>query len=161
MSKRERLTMPTVKNWLHSQLPKLIEIREATHKQQVHEDIDLVLITPNGELTCEVKIRYQNYNDFSIETINNIHTRSPGWFFKSTAQVLVYVFVNEATQSIKRGYIMHFPNLRSWYDDEGGFEISYKRIRSPTYHNRGKYISENVIIPWSHLPDDVYARKRQ
>lgn len=120
--------------------------RWATFEEETTLHFDAVM--EDGE-KYELKNRRQKYfnkKDILIETLSSIERKTLGWIYTTKAEKLAYAFVE--IPNVTRGYIFHFPILKSWWRNTGIFN-EYQIKHGKT----GKlYKTENKVVPLKDIP---------
>ena len=143
----ERRDMEKVKPWIIGKL-RLDNLEEANLQQQREEDIDFIGTRKNRTILIEVKIRYKAYEDFLLETISNITTKSKGWIYRCKAELLTYMILEN---NILNGTILIMPKLRQWWVSKGIYQNYTEKLGK----TNGIYKTSNRAIPWKDIPQNI------
>jgi hypothetical protein len=74
------------------------------------KDYDMRVVKDGKEYTVELKVEVKNpYGNLFLETWSNKKRMNPGWFYKSHADLLLYVFLES-----KEVYLVSMNDLRGW-----------------------------------------------
>jgi len=148
---RERQDIGIVEFWLIKTL-KLDGITSSSLSQQKYMDIDLIAEKNLEPIPIEVKIRYEDYGDFLLETVSNTSTHSLGWIYATKAELLAYVVVDRLEREVRKGYILNVKELRKWWIKEGRYLVFPKKYGKTD----GLYETLNYAIPWKKIPLNIF-----
>lgn len=156
---KERRHTPSIKKWV-TQLLNLAEIRDATPEEQREQDIDWHGRIRSGTwFSFEQKIRYKYYDDIAVEVVSCIERKTPGWIYRSKADILVYVFF---INGIMKGDIIDMSDLQIWWDTTGKY-LCYEEKTAPTYGRDRKtilYHTLNRMVPCKRIPYSFFYYHR-
>lgn len=112
--------------------------------------IDTIL--QRDEPTLDIKTQRYKHTDtgnLPIEVWSDETGSTPGWFYTSTADLIVWVYENRAgTNLYKRGYFMpHSDALVEWFNDRYG---DYHRIKK----DNGDWTTVCRLVPIDDFPDE-------
>ena len=111
---REKSGNPLVKKFLVETLNFILIKNISNEADGIRDDIDWVgktsLMTPWIRIEC--KERFRRYRDFLVETKSSVERSTPGWIYKSKADLLAYVWVYTKSAN---GKIMHMRELQKWW----------------------------------------------
>lgn len=82
-----------------------------------NKDIDFIITNNlNGrKATIEIKTDTFTTGNFFIEETTHEQYNTPGWLYKSEADILIYYFINGTTEE-QNVYFLNLNNLRMWVD---------------------------------------------
>jgi hypothetical protein len=110
------------------------------------EGVDFILNVPpiHFEVKCLRKEGYYNYHNILLELYHNsFGTKSDGWFYKITSDLLLYMFwANNEHTLFAQGYIIFVKKLKEIFEKEQ-WEYKYKTSSAP---NR-TYNTYNLMVP--------------
>jgi hypothetical protein len=120
---------------------------EKVSKYQL-KDIDLVLITPDKNVTIEIKAdRWNKTGNFFFETLSNEEKGTLGCFLYSEADFLYYYFINTKTL-----YSLPMIKSREWFLAN----ISrFKEVKTRTKVRNSFYTTVGRIVPISVVLKEV------
>jgi len=112
------------------------------------EEYDLILNISGVNYKVEEKIRREDYNDLTIEFVQDIKTKNMGWFFKSKAYFIFYVICkNEIPIKL---YAVNFDKLKNF------IYKNHEYVYGLTVSKLGFGESWNFSIPWGKIPKEFY-----
>lgn len=120
---------------------------------QKNAHIDAVLQLPNGvSVTVEEKIARKPHPSFALETEAHREQHKPGWMYTTTADWLVYAFVQPYGMD---AYIMLFPALQAWFKRVTGAE----HFHPVDTKNRLGFTTRCVLVPIDTLSRAITVSK--
>ena len=122
----------------------------------IERDKDYALLINGRWVRAECKIRSTKYRkhaleDILIETKSSVEDDTPGWIYRSAAELLIYVW--EFPTGVF-GIILRLPELKKWWMENRHYYT--RRILAPNPPNNPEYHTENYVVPISDLPDDLF-----
>jgi len=99
-----------------------------------------------NNVLIEEKFRYENYNDFLIELLQDVITCNLGWYYKTGANYLFYIVKDEYL------YSLNWLKFKEWFIGELKKGIWFKPIISA----QGFGYTMNLAIKWDDIPKDFY-----
>lgn len=118
-------------------------------------DIDLIMEDDGVPWTAEVKVRSTLYGDLALETLSCKEKGTPGFLFKSKANLLVYVFY-VGGQIHPKSAVLVLNSLRTWFRRNRG---RYRGKLAPNPPGDPFYHSVFYPVPFRDLPRFVYYPK--
>jgi hypothetical protein len=95
------------------------------------KDYDLRVVKDGKEYTVELKVEVKNpYGNLFLETWSNKKWDNPGWFYKSHADLLLYVFLES-----KEVYLGSLDKIRGWAYKEN-WETRWKEKKQGKYQQK-------------------------
>lgn len=136
---------------------------------------------PDEDITIEVKSRlpenskrYWQYNkngepDILLETVSVVFTKDvsqsgtsqgvPGWTTKVEADKVVYGIQNSKKDiTWQDAWILDGPGLRDWFNKQDWSRWKKKFGRTWTKTGHLKHETENRVVPFSDIPDELYIK---
>jgi len=125
-------------------------------KDGIEQDKDYALLINGKWVKAECKIRSIKYNEYAfkdilIETKSSVESDTLGWIYKSTAELLIYVWEFPTGVS---GVILKLPELRKWWIENK--HCYMERMLAPNPPSNPKYHTENYVVPLSDLPNNLF-----
>lgn len=82
------------------------------------KDIDFIITNTFDGRTAGVEIKTDTYStgNFFLEELTHEEYQTPGWLYKSEADILVYYFINGTTEQ-ENVYFLNLHRLRNWIDE--------------------------------------------
>jgi len=116
-----------------------------THPHLQRSGIDIT----NDKYLIDVKTQAHKYIDsdnIPIEVFSVYEQQKPGWFYRSEADIIVWVYHGEGGNGLwHTGYVMPLTDeLREWVNDN---RKEWRRIEVANDGRYGKYTAVNYLIP--------------
>jgi hypothetical protein len=144
---------PFVTEWIYG------KCKEHTQKQRRGIDFSLDFDPANFEVkTREYKYyNYHGYTDIALETESVVEKHVLGWVYTTTADVILYTWLDESRTRFVDGYIIIVEKLRECLENLviNFFERKPNPIYASTEH---RYHTENFVVPVEAFPEGVLIR---
>lgn len=120
--------------------------------------IDVLIETTDGiPITIQEKVRREshlNFNDFTLEYMSNVQTKTKGEYFHLHADFYSYAWVNYNQTEILRHYIFNIPSLKYQFS-QGIFDGKYTGELND-YHSQASFIA----LPFNEFPKELFIYKQ-
>jgi len=94
----------------------------------------------------EEKFRYEDYDDFLIEIIQDVITRNAGWYYTTEPGWLFYIVKDEYL------YTVIWSRFKEWFINELKNGTKFK----PVISIQGFGYTINLAIKWDDIPENLY-----
>jgi hypothetical protein len=125
----------------------------AEHTKKQLNGIDFSIPYKNFEIKTR-EFKYYKYKDIVLETVSKIETNKLGWFYTSTADVIIYLWLTENRTKIQDAYLLILEELRK-YEIELMVDWFDKTVRRTTSTNGGQWHTEWFAPPISAFPENT------
>lgn len=147
----EKLYIPILNEYYESRGWEYERVRGKENENQ-----DLFLYVRGKKIPVEEKGLKYCHPDAPIELIQDIFSFNLGWFFKTKAERIMFIYYDKVKQMPKRLYNVHFPRLdeqlrqnwKEWY----GRKVLFIRAAIEGYG-----LTINACVPWKYLIDNNMA----
>lgn len=96
-------------------------------------------------IKVEEKFRYEDYDDFLIEVIQDVNTCNMGWFYKTQSDRIFYVVKDEKLYSI------------NWIKFKDWLKNNYTKLKIiGRVSIQGYGLTVNIAINWIDIPEYLY-----
>jgi len=111
------------------------------NRESACKEYDIII----EECKVEEKFRYNDYNDFLIEIIQDIISFNKGWYYETKAKKIFYIINDQKLYSID------WDKFKNW------FKLEYKNIKfRPIISIMGWGLTINIAIKWDEIPKKYY-----
>jgi len=139
---------PFVTEWIYG------KCKEHTQRQRKGVDFSVDFNPANFEVKTR-DYRYYKYSDILLETDSMVEKRKFGWVYTTTADVILYVWLDETKTKFIDGYIIIVDKLKKCLND---LIVEYWERTHGYSTTEGRYTTGWFTVPINGFPEGILIR---